>query len=101
MTTSTGSDGKWAPQRYGDAAGEKIDSTVGVVGHPVGKGLATVTAPVGNIVDSAVGGLTRAGEMAMSSSGMGQEQDKAHKEDEAFTKPIGGKEQTGQNPLGL
>ena len=43
----------------------------------------------------------RAGDMAMSDSGLGKENDKLAKEDEEFKKPIGGKEQTGQNPLGL
>lgn len=39
--------------------------------------------------------------MAYSSSGMGKEQDKAQAEDEVFQKEVGGKEQTGENPLGL
>ena len=53
------------------------------------------------MVDSAVGGLFRAGDMAQSQTGLGKEQDEARKADEEFKKPIGGKEQTGQNPLGL
>ena len=72
-----------------------------MVGKPVGTGLQKATAPVGNIVDSAVGGVMRAGDMAMSDSGLGKEQDKKAKEDEEFAKKLGGKEQTGQNPLGL
>ena len=53
-----------APQRYGDAAGESIDNTLGKVGHPLGTGLSYATAPVGNVVDSLVGGVMRSGELA-------------------------------------
>ena len=38
--------------------------------------------------------------MAYSENGMGKEQDKLQKEDEEFAKPMGGKEQTGGNPVG-
>lgn len=77
----------------------------------MGKGLATVVAPVGNIVGSVVdngimgaaraeGGMTGVGAGAMDTEGMkkgwAEEKEKRRLEEE-----IGGKEQTGENPLGL
>ena len=41
-----------------------MESTLGKVGQPVGKGLSYATAPVGNVVDSLVGGVMRGGELA-------------------------------------
>ena len=92
---------KWAPSTYTNPAGEKIESTLGVVGKPVGDVMAKGAAPLGNIVDSVVGGVFRAGDMAQSKTGMGKDQDEAQKADQAFKEPMGGKEQTGGNPLGL
>ena len=42
------------PQTYGDYAGEQIEGTLGKVGKPVGDGLSTAVAPVGNVVGGVV-----------------------------------------------
>lgn len=75
-----------------------------------------VGAPVGGLVDSLVGngGLMQAGRVAGGISGQGaggmdtsemqssfKELEKQKKEDEEMSKPIGGQEQSGENPLGL
>ena len=46
----------WAslPQTYGDAAGEKIEDTLGTIGKPVGQGLSHAVAPVGDVVGAVV-----------------------------------------------
>ncbi|MCJ1431104.1 hypothetical protein MMC27_000455 [Xylographa pallens] len=100
---------------YGNSAGDKVDSTLGVVGKPLGKGLAAVGAPVGGLVGSVVdngimqggraaGGITGKGAGAMDTSEMEESfkaEDKVRKEDEGLREGVGGKEQTGENPLGL
>ncbi|MCJ1472772.1 hypothetical protein MMC13_001421 [Lambiella insularis] len=101
---------------YGDSAGSKIDSTLGIVGKPLGSGLSMVGAPVGGLVDSIVGngGLMQAGRVAGGVSGQGaggmdtsemqegfKEIEKEKKEDDELRKGLGGQEQSGENPLGL
>ena len=93
-----------APSNLGNKAGSAIDSTIGKVGHPIGKGLETVTAPVGGVVGSLVNAPFKAGEMA---TGKGEAGETVRKEGEQYDRdqetlaPKGGKEQTGENPLGL
>lgn len=64
----------------------------------MGKGLETVAAPLGGVIDPLVGGVFRAPD-AMSTAG--QESEKVDRHNEEMEKPIAGKEQTGDNPLGL
>lgn len=78
------------PESYGNKAGDTISSTLGKVGQPVGKGLSYGTAPVGNIVDSLVGGVMRSGEMA----------NDAPQHGEGIEKTIGDKVGEGQKALG-
>ena len=87
-----------APSNFGNSAGEKIQGTLGKVGGPVGKGLETVAAPVGGLIDPLVGGLFRAPDAMQNAKG---ETEKVERHNEEMEKPIAGKEQTGANPLGL
>ena len=88
---------------YGNAAGDKIESTLGTVGRPVGKGLETITRPVGGVVDGLVGGLMRSGGAYgdVAGVGAGNMDHKRAKENEEAHEPVGGEEQTAENPLGL
>ncbi|MCJ1466423.1 hypothetical protein MMC07_005042 [Pseudocyphellaria aurata] len=88
---------------YGNAAGSKINSALSPVGAPVGKGLETATRPVGNVVDAVVGGVLRFGGASGEAAGVGAgNMDlKNDAETERLREPLGGEEQTGQNPLGL
>ena len=87
-----------APGKFGNSAGDKIQNTLGKVGGPVGKGLETVAAPVGGLIDPLVGGLFRAPDSLKNAT---QESEKVDRHNEELEKPIGGQEQTGGNPLGL
>ncbi|KAF6220087.1 hypothetical protein HO133_003218 [Letharia lupina] len=87
-----------APGNFGNSAGDKIQGTLGKVGGPVGKGLETVAAPVGGLIDPLVGGLFRAPETLKNAT---QESEKVDQHNEELEKPIAGQEQTGGNPLGL
>jgi len=93
-----------APSDYGNKAGNAIDSTLGKVGHPVGKGLETITAPIGGVVGAVADAPFKAGEMATGKGESGKPVKEAmdqHDKDEETLKAKGGKEQTGENPLGL
>lgn len=59
-----------APSQYGNFAGEKIQQALSGVGGPLGSSLEAATKPVGNVVNSVVGGTMRAGEMAYSQTGL-------------------------------
>lgn len=88
---------------YGNAAGNKVESTLSPIGRPVGKGLETVTKPVGGVVDAVVGGLIRSGAAYGEVAGVGagnMDKKKAEEEAERHAE-VGGKEQTGENPLGI
>lgn len=87
-----------APSNFGNAAGDKIQGTLGKVGGPVGKGLETIAGPVGGLVDPLVGGVFRAPD-AMKNAQRETEGVERHNED--LEKPVAGKEQTAGNPLGL
>lgn len=87
-----------APGNFGNSAGDKIQGTLGKVGGPVGKGLETVAAPVGGLIDPLVGGVFRAPETLKNAT---QETEKVDAHNEELEKPIAGQEQTGSNPLGL
>lgn len=96
---------------YGNSAGSKIESTLSPVGNPVGKGLATAVAPVGNIIGAVVdNGLMQAGRTAGGMTGKGaggldtegtRKGWEEVKEEKRLEEEIGGREQTGENPLGL
>ena len=87
-----------APGNFGNAAGDKIQGTLGKVGGPVGKGLETIAAPVGGLIDPLVGGVFRAPDSLKNAS---METEKVDKHNEDLEKPIAGQEQTAGNPLGL
>ena len=69
----------------------------------MGKGLETVARPVGNVVDAVVGGVMRSGGAHgdIAGVGAGNMDKKTDEENERLREPLGGEEQTGQNPLGL
>ncbi|KAL8800393.1 MAG: hypothetical protein Q9223_007295 [Gallowayella weberi] len=82
---------------------EPVSSTLSPVGKPLGKGLETVASPVGGLVEPLVGGIMRSGKGFGDTVGVGagnQDQKKAE-EAERERQPVGGKEQTAGNPLGL
>ncbi|KAG6997769.1 hypothetical protein G7Y79_00038g075280 [Physcia stellaris] len=93
----------FAPRQYGDAVGGKMESVMAPVGKPLGKGLETIASPVGGLVDPLVGGINRGGAAfgAVTGVGAGNMEHKNREEQEELHKPYGGKEQTGDNPLGL
>lgn len=91
---------------YGNAAGNKIESTLSPIGRPMGKGFQIVTKPVGGVVDAVVGGLIRSGAAYGEVAGVGagnMDKKKAEEKEEKAERheEVGGKEQTGENPLGI
>ncbi len=64
----------------------------------MGKGLETIAAPVGGLVEPLVGGLFKSPENFAKAADAEKDVD-SHNED--LAKPIAGEEQTGSNPLGL
>ena len=100
---------------YGNSAGNKVESVLSPVGKPLGKGLEQVGKPVGAILGSVVdggimkggraaGGIANTGAGGMETKGMNEDWEKVKEEkrkDEEILEPIGGQEQTGDNPLGL
>ena len=80
-----------------------MQSVMSPVGKPLGKGLGMVAGPVGGLVDPLVGGLNRSGAAFgdVAGVGSGNMEHKKREEDEEAHKPYGGKEQTGENPLGI
>lgn len=95
------------PEGFGNAAGDKIQETLKPVGDIAGKGFETIGRPVGGLVDPTVGGIMRAGKGwgEQLGVGFGNHEGGPAKQEEAEGKrmkePVGGKEQTGDNPLGL
>ncbi|KAI4102779.1 MAG: hypothetical protein LQ339_004518 [Xanthoria mediterranea] len=88
---------------YGNSVGNKVSSTLSPVGKPLGKGLETVASPVGGLVEPLVGGVMRSGQGFGDTVGVGAGNQDAKKYEEAEREraSVGGKEQTGGNPLGL
>jgi hypothetical protein len=101
LTSTTGS-GAFLGS-YGNAAGDKIESGLSPVGKPLGKGLETIARPVGGVVDALVGGVMRFGSAhgEIAGVGAGNMDKKKEMADEKMKEPIGGKDQTADNPLGL
>lgn len=99
----------WAekPENLGNTAGEYIQSTLEPVSKYAGQGLETIAKPVGGIVDPIVGTTMRAGEGFGNTVGVGfgNKEGGPAKQEEAeaqrMKEPIGGEEQTADNPLGL
>lgn len=91
----------------GNSAGEWIQGKLNPVGKYAGKGLETVGKPVGGIVDPLVGGVMRSGEGFGDTIGVGygnKEGGPAKQQEaeaEKMKQPVGGQEQTADNPLGL
>lgn len=102
-------DGQWyaKPEGWGNSAGDKIQGALSPVGNYAGKGLETVSKPVGSLVDPLLGGVMRAGEAfgTQANVGYGNKEGgpakQADAEGQKMKEPIGGKDQTGDNPLGL
>ncbi|KAF7512858.1 hypothetical protein GJ744_011961 [Endocarpon pusillum] len=91
---------------YGNNFGNAIEEKLSPVGKYAGKGFETIGAPVGGIVDPLVGGVMRSGgafgeAVGVGSGNMDKKKAAEAEERERMKKEIGGKEQTGDNPLGL
>ena len=100
---------------YGNSAGSKVESVLSPVGKPLGKGLEQVGKPVGAVLGSVVdggimaggraaGGIANTGAGGMDTESMNKDWEKVkedRRKDEEMHEPVGGKEQTGENPLGL
>lgn len=88
---------------YGNSAGDKVQSTLSPVGKPLGKGLGMVGSPIGGLVEPLVGGVMKSGKGFGDTVGVGAgNQDKKKLEEmQKDRADVGGKEQTGDNPLGL
>lgn len=92
---------------YGNNFGNSIESTLSPVGNVMGKGFETVGKPVGGIVEPLLGGVMRSGGAFGSAVGVGSgNMDKknaaaAEESEKLKNMEMGGKEQTGENPLGL
>lgn len=95
------------PEGMGNSAGEWIRDKLNPVGKYTGKGLETIGKPIGGVVDPLVGGVMRGGEAFGDTVGVGYgnkeggpaKQQEA--EGERMRQPVGGGEQTADNPLGL
>ncbi|KAL8658679.1 MAG: hypothetical protein Q9202_007476 [Teloschistes flavicans] len=88
---------------YGNSVGSKVESGLSPVGRPLGKGLETIASPVGGLVEPLVGGVMKFGKGFGDQVGVGagNQDAKKREEMERESKPVGGQEQTGGNPLGL
>jgi hypothetical protein len=91
---------------YGNNFGNTIEEKLSPVGNVMGKGFETVGRPVGGVVEPLAGGLMKSGGAFGSVLGVGSgNMDKRNAEKdrlkEELSKEVGGKEQTGENPLGL
>lgn len=91
----------------GNVAGEKIQSTLSPVSNATGPVFEKGAGVIGGAVDPLVGGVMRAGKGWGEQLGVGygnaeggpaKAQEAEH---QRMKEPLGGKEQTGDNPLGL
>jgi len=95
------------PGDLGDAAGGKIQSALNPVGQYAGKGFETAAAPIGGLVGPTAGAVMEFGKGwgDQLGVGFGNEGGGPAKQQEAegqrMKEPVGGKEQSGDNPLGL
>ena len=89
--------------KYGNTAGDKLESGLSPLGKPLGKGLETAAKPIGGLVEPLVGGLMKSGSAFGDAAGVGagNMDHKRAAEEEERRKPVGGQEQTAENPLGL
>ena len=91
---------------YGNNLGNTIEDKLSPVGNVMGKGLEKVGGPVGGVVDPLLGGVMRSGgafgeAVGVGSGNMDKKKAAEAAEREKLKEEIGGKEQTGENPLGL
>lgn len=91
---------------YGNSIGSTIQDKLSPVGNVAGKGLEQVGRPVGGVVDPLLGGVMRSGAgfgeaLGVGSGNMDRKRENEAAEREKLKEPVGGKEQTGDNPLGL
>ncbi|KIW63103.1 hypothetical protein PV04_09979 [Phialophora macrospora] len=104
-----GEAGSWytKPGEKGDAFGEKIQGALSPVGNKVGPVLEKGAGPIGALVDPLAGGIFKGGKAwgEQLGVGYGNAEGGPAKAQEAeyqrMKEDLGGKEQTGDNPLGL
>ena len=87
--------------KYGNAAGDKIQGTLGKVGEPLGKGLGFAAKPVGGLVEPLVGGVMKSGSEFNNLAKEEYGKPNSEQQKEELKKGLGGKDQDGGNPLGL
>ena len=91
----------------GDNAGTAVQGYLSPLGKPLGKGLETASKPLGGIVEPTVGTVMRAGEAfgETTNVGFGNKEGgpkaAGEKEQAKLKEGLGGKEEGGDNPLGL
>lgn len=101
--------GAWysKPEGMGNKAGDKIQDTLSPVGNVVGKGAETVAAPIGGITEPLLGGIMKGGKAWGEQLGVGYGNAEGgpakaqEAEAQRMKEPVGGQEQTAENPLGL
>ncbi|KAJ9605443.1 hypothetical protein H2200_010100 [Cladophialophora chaetospira] len=104
-----GEGGGWItkPEEKGNAFGSKIQGALSPVGNNVGPILEKGAGPIGGLVDPLVGGVMKSGKGWGDTIGVGfgnaeggpaKQQEAEH---QRMKEDFGGKEQTGDNPLGL
>ncbi len=101
--------GAWyeKPEGIGNSIGDKVQGGLNPVGKHVGPVLGRAAEPVGSVVGTVVGGVMKPGEGFgnMLGVGYGNKEGGPAKQEEAeherMKADLGGKEQTGDNPLGL
>ncbi|ETI19448.1 hypothetical protein G647_09282 [Cladophialophora carrionii CBS 160.54] len=104
-----GDSGSWytKPEEKGNSIGGKIQGALSPVGNVAGPALEKGAAPVGALLGSSVGGIMKGGQAwgEQLGVGYGNAEGGPAKAQEAeyqrMKEDLGGKEQTGDNPLGL
>ncbi|GAM83341.1 hypothetical protein ANO11243_013280 [Dothideomycetidae sp. 11243] len=99
-----GTDRKIVPEKVQNSKGEEKSGLLAPLGDPLGKaletGLSPIGAGVGKVTGPAAEGASNVTKPIMDSLGMGDRGEMKQRE-ELKGESMGGKEQTGQNPLGL
>ncbi|KAF2157310.1 hypothetical protein K461DRAFT_317427 [Myriangium duriaei CBS 260.36] len=99
-----GTDRKVFPEKVTNKQGQEKGGILAPIGDPLGKGLETGLSPIGAGIGKATGpvaeGASNVTKPLMESLGMGDRGELKEQEAQK-NETIGGKEQTGQNPLGL
>ena len=101
--------GAWygKPENFGNNIGDKVSGVLSPVGKYSGPALEKVGQPLGGVVEPLVGGVMKSGKGFGETLGVGFGNAEggpaaaAEAEGARMKEPLGGKEQTGDNPLGL